>query len=127
MSEADRLGGRRILVVEDLFYLADDIGRTLSGAGADVVGPVSRMAEATAISEAEPCDAAVLDINIRGELTFALARRLRARGVPVLFATGYEQSFIPEDLQDVHRLMKPVAGSVLLAAVTGLFTSRPPG
>ncbi|WP_349546089.1 hypothetical protein [Bradyrhizobium sp. ORS 375] len=37
------LAGRRLLVVEDDYYLADDLARALGAEGAEVVGPVSNI------------------------------------------------------------------------------------
>jgi FixJ family two-component response regulator len=39
--------------------------------------------------QAEAIDAAILDVNVRGERIDPVAEALLARGVPVLFATGY--------------------------------------
>ena len=36
---APNLTGRRILVVEDEYFIADDIARALTSLGAEVVGP----------------------------------------------------------------------------------------
>ena len=44
--ERGSLSGRRVLVVEDEYYLADDIGRALRSAGADVAGPVGEVEDA---------------------------------------------------------------------------------
>ena len=35
------LTGRRVLVVEDEYFLADDLSRALAQLGADVLGPVA--------------------------------------------------------------------------------------
>ncbi len=45
----------------------------------------------------QPLDCAVLDVNLHGEHVFQLAGELRARGVPSIFATGYDAAFLPAD------------------------------
>ena len=39
MPEKPELGGRRVLVVEDEYYIASDTARALQGAGALILGP----------------------------------------------------------------------------------------
>ena len=118
-----RLQNRRILVVEDEYFLADDMRETLSEAGAEVLGPVPSVAEARALVEADArIDAAVLDINLQGEEVFPVADLLRLRGVPFVFATGYDGWAIPERFADTSRLEKPQVGDKLLAAIEPLMT-----
>ena len=113
----------RILVVEDEYFLADDMRETLSEAGAEVLGPVPSVAEARALVEADArIDAAVLDINLQGEEVFPVADLLRLRGVPFVFATGYDGWAIPERFADTSRLEKPQVGDKLLAAIEPLMT-----
>lgn len=67
------LSGYRVLVVEDQFFLADDLVYALDGLGADVVRPVPTLAEALAMLRAgTPIDAAVLDVNLLDGLCFPL-------------------------------------------------------
>lgn len=103
-----RLRGCRILVTEDEFLLADDLETELAEAGAVVVGPASHVAAAQALLAAERFDAAILDINLRGEMVYELADWLAARQVPFLFATGYDASVIPHRFDHVIRCDKPI-------------------
>ena len=101
--------GRRILVVEDDTMLADDLRRDLGKQGAEVVGPVPTVADALELVAREgPLDAAVLDVNLRGERVFPVVDALRARGVPLAFTTGYEQWALPDAYADVPRCEKPI-------------------
>jgi CheY-like chemotaxis protein len=102
------LRGRRVLVVEDESFIAMMIVDALAELGAEVIGPASRIADAVALAEAADCDLALLDVNIAGQYTFALATRLQARGVPCLFVTGYGPEALPEELRQVPILGKPL-------------------
>ncbi|GGK46564.1 response regulator [Salinarimonas ramus] len=82
------LTGKRILIVEDEFIVAIAAEDMLIGFGAIVVGPAATVAEGLALAT-QPLDGAVLDINMHGERSYAVARALRARDVPFVFATGY--------------------------------------
>ncbi|WP_236960344.1 response regulator [Methylobacterium durans] len=84
-----------MLVVEDEYFLADDVARILSARGAEVVGPVGTLSEAEELARSRPLDAALLDINLKGEFTYRVADILRDRNVSVVFTTGYGPCFIP--------------------------------
>lgn len=114
------LAGCDVLVVEDDFYLAEDSREALERAGATVLGPCSNAAEALRLAEARPPRCAVLDLNLGEGPAFGPARTLRARGVPVLFMTGYDAEVIPPDLADIERLEKPIRPPRLVAAVARL-------
>lgn len=83
------LKGKRILVVEDEALIAVMVEDMLMDMGSDVVGPAATIEAALALARAEAIDAAILDVNVRGERIDPVADVLMARGVPVLFATGY--------------------------------------
>ncbi|WP_128933262.1 response regulator [Bradyrhizobium zhanjiangense] len=103
------LTGRRILVVEDEYFLADDIGNALRKLGAEIAGPVGHIEDAVAmLHNGGVLDAAVLDVNIRTQMIFPIARELRARDVPFVFTTGYEKISIEPEFQDVPLWEKPI-------------------
>ena len=106
---SNSLAGTRVLVVEDEYYLADDLSRALSRAGAEVVGPVGSIDEADCKVREGAFDCAVLDMNLRGDFAFAVAERLGGAGIPFVVATGYNQSSLPEALASAPREEKPFA------------------
>lgn len=105
-------------MVEDEYLIALQVETSLGDAGAEVVGPVGTLRGAlNAVSGAGRLDAAVLDINLRGETVYPLADALVARGVPFVFATGYDQATIPERYAGVAVCDKPPALADLLAVL----------
>jgi DNA-binding response OmpR family regulator len=101
------LRGRRILIVEDesmVIMLLEDF---LTDIGCTVVGVASRIDQASAQAAAPTFDAAILDVNLNGQQTFALARDIIGGGRAVVFATGYGASTLPPDLRHVPVLQKP--------------------
>lgn len=83
-------GGRRIMVVEDDALLAMDAAETLTELGYEVVGPFPTLeAAGEYVARREFLAGAVLDVNVAGQTTYAIADALLAEGVPVLFTTGY--------------------------------------
>jgi CheY-like chemotaxis protein len=110
-----------VLVVEDEYFVADDITRALHQLGADVIGPFASRDEALAFFSSEDrIDIAVLDINLRGEPIFPLAEALRESGVPFVFATGYAEASLPASYRDVPRWEKPFDPKALAAALPSL-------
>jgi len=103
------LAGRRILVVEDEFFIADELAQSLSLAGAEVMGPCPTTERASRLMRAEGYlpDAAVLDLNLSGASSVDLVRALTERRVPVVLATGYDTTAIDPELQALPRCQKP--------------------
>ena len=119
------LSGRRVLVVEDEYFVADDLGRALTQLGAEVLGPVATREEAfELLSTGERIDLAVLDINLQDESVFPVADTLVEQGVPFLFATGYDQTAIPAQYQQVLRWEKPFAPEALAQALSLIMRYR---
>jgi CheY-like chemotaxis protein len=118
-EEIAALRGRRVLVVEDDYYIAVDLARALEAAGAVVVGPCGRVAEALALIESTGAglDAATLDINLHDAVVYPVADALRARGVPFAFATGYDAMMVPPAYADVPRCEKPLDPAKLIRAL----------
>jgi DNA-binding response OmpR family regulator len=117
MSEGKRLSGISVLVLEDDYYLADDARHALEDAGATVLGPCSRAAEAADLAERSRPDCALVDVNLGGGPNFAPAQALIERGVSVIFVTGYDCTVIPPNLAHVPCLQKPAHARKIVAAV----------
>jgi len=114
-EKPDALRGRSILIVEDEYMIATDTAQSVEQLGAAVIGPVGSVAEALALAASAPTiDAAVLDVNLRGEKVFPVADALRARGVPFVLATGYDEWVIPAEYAGTPRCEKPVDAHILV-------------
>jgi len=109
-SDAGGLRGRRLLVVEDEYMIAMELTRSLEELGAEVVGPAGSVEDALELvgRDGGRLDAAVLDINLRDERVYPVADALTARGVPFVFATGYDSMAIPSSYASAPRCEKPV-------------------
>jgi CheY-like chemotaxis protein len=114
---ADSLTNKRILVVEDEFILASDLAGFLESRGAEVVGPAPSVKTALALVERNHLDAAVLDVNLGKERVYPVADALTARGVPIVFATGYDELLMQRDYIAVPRCQKPIDKKVLVEAL----------
>src|SRR3546814_18084682 len=104
-----------------------EIEATILSAGGVVVGPTGRLEEALRLARKDPLDAAVLDINLNGEMVFPLAETLRRRGVPFVFMTGSEGgAALPPRIQDAPCVINPLRDSESVAVLYhALITPHP--
>jgi CheY-like chemotaxis protein len=115
------LDGRRILIVEDDLLVALDMTDIVEELGGVVVGPVGLLAQGLALAESEELSGAILDVNLGSEDSFALADRLLADDVPVIFATGYDATMLPERFADRPRLTKPFTALAVVTIFHNIF------
>jgi DNA-binding response OmpR family regulator len=120
------LKGKRILLVEDEALVAMLVEDELLGAGAHIVGTASSVAEALRMIKAAMGDggisAAVLDLNLDGELVWPVANALDELGVPFAFETGYGPGCNTGKYVMAPILHKPFDPRALIGAVAGLVT-----
>ncbi|VIO65142.1 hypothetical protein CI1B_02390 [Bradyrhizobium ivorense] len=103
------LAGRRILVVEDEYFLADDMSAALRALGADIAGPVGEIGDALGVlNDGGIIDAAVLDVNIHEQPIYPVARELLARSVPIVFTSGFDKVVINREFEHVPLWEKPI-------------------
>ena len=107
-SGAINLAEFKVLVIEDDYFVAKEIATALRAHGAQVIGPAPDAARGRALISADSPDCALLDVNLKGQFAFDLAHELRERGVPLIFTTGYDASFLPADLRGAPCLNKPI-------------------
>ena len=97
----------RVLVVEDEAVVAMLLEDMLIDLGHEVVAALGRIDQAMEAAGTLDLDLAILDVNLNGVLTYPLAEALKARGVPVIFATGYGADGLREDWRSGPVIQKP--------------------
>src|SRR3954452_17809813 len=102
------LEGARVLVVEDEYFIAADIARALDAAGGRAVGPAGSIEQARRLLKEQQVDAAILDLNLHGEMAYPLVSDLAQRGLPCVIMSGYSPESLPESVRHVPSLEKPV-------------------
>jgi PAS domain S-box-containing protein len=113
--------GMRVLVLEDEALIAMQIEDALGAAACTVVGPATRIGEAFDLLYAEEVDAALLDVNVAGERSFAIADILAAKRIPFAFVTGFDAaSTLPEHLRFAPVVSKPFETAQLEAVIAQL-------
>ncbi|MCL9998705.1 MAG: response regulator [Erythrobacter sp.] len=111
----------RILIVEDEYFIAQEMADALEGAGMTVLGPCPKVAAALAIlADGDPCDAAVLDASLRGVSSLPVCEALALRGIPFVVVTGFSAAQLPEPMAAAPVLSKPLDPAELVRALRGL-------
>jgi CheY-like chemotaxis protein len=112
------LADRRVLLVEDDYVVAQQMAHELGEVGAQIVGPVPTPDAALELAREQQLDAAVLDIHLRGGTVYPVADLLVSKGVPFLFATGYDRRTIPENYAEIRVYEKAAQASTLAEALS---------
>ncbi len=99
---------KRVLLVEDEVLVGMMMHDILVENGLSVVGPCGSVAEAAAALATAELSCAILDLNVDGETSYAIAETLRDRGVPFAFVTGYGRESIDAAFREVPILQKPI-------------------
>jgi DNA-binding response OmpR family regulator len=118
--------GLRILLVEDDLLIAMEMEEVLRDLGCEVVGPFGRLSDALTATDDEALDGAIIDLNLRGEMSFPLIDTLRRKSVPCLLCSGYaDLPEMPSKLGGIPKLAKPCNHEALIAAMRTVFTPAP--
>lgn len=117
------LFGLRVLVLEDDPIIALDVAQTLADAGATILGPAYRVAQALDLIERSAIDVAVLDFRLETATASPVAHRLSARGIPYLFHTS-SRGGPAQAHPGVPIIDKPTHPERLVAAIKALTKSQ---
>jgi len=109
-----------VLIVEDDEQLCEAIGLCVEQAGYEVADCAQSVDAALATLGHRTVDAALLDINLGGELVYPVAQALTDRGVPFVFVTGKSPSEIPETFRHHAVVPKPYYDAALCTALANM-------
>jgi CheY-like chemotaxis protein len=101
------LSDYRILVLEDEFLVLMMIEGMLADSGFRHVETATTVTKALALLSAQQFDAAMIDLNLRGENSYDVADQLVAKRIPFFFCTGNSASDMSEEYRSHPALRKP--------------------
>ena len=111
------LQGKNLLLVEDSMMIALDAQTMFLNCGASVE-LAANSSDALRAIRLKVFDAAILDVNLYIETSFAIAEDLQSRAIPFVFATGYGETIsVPERFKDIPVISKPFVVDTLRAAL----------
>ena len=112
-----------ILAVEDdvllralLEDMLEDLGHVSAAAG-DVTGALGLLQD-------RMFDCAILDVQLNGETSYAVATELRQRHIPFFFLTGFGNQVLPAAFADRLSVIKPYRIDDLRAALTAAMAAE---
>lgn len=97
----------RFMIVDDEMIIALNLESMLEDLGHTVVETVSRVERGLEVAKTGDIDMAILDINVRGVLSFPIAEILRNRSLPFIFSSGYGERGLIDGFRDELVLTKP--------------------
>jgi PAS domain S-box-containing protein len=109
------LEGKRVLVIEDEPLVSMEIESNLANAGCEIVGPAATLDRAKSLVETADYDAALVDVNLKGQPVDELATLLTKKNRPFAFVTGYGRDALPSGFRGAVILGKPFSADQLLA------------
>jgi CheY-like chemotaxis protein len=118
------LAGRRVLVVEDEMLVLMLIEDLLADLGCTAVTAAATVDQALELIASNSFDVAMLDMNLNGDRTHAVADALAKAGVPFVFATGYAGR-MREGYDDRPILTKPYQPHQLATILADLLAADP--
>ena len=92
----------------------------LADLGCESVTAAATVEKALGLIDEQVFDACILDMNLSGNDTHAVADALAARGVPFVFATGYSSRELRGQDRDRPLLRKPFLDKQLAAIMARL-------
>src|SRR5262245_59764820 len=120
MTEVGLHPKRRVFLLEDETLISHLLEEMLGELGYEIADSVSAMDQALRSAETTTAEIAVLDVNIRGNPCYPVAEALMARGLRVLFLTGFAPLGIQARYRDARVLVKPIFHDSLGQALSEL-------
>ncbi len=112
------------LVVEDNMIIALDAEDMLMALGADSVEIASSVSEALQLIEKYDFSFAILDVNLGSETSEPIAHKVKASGIPFVFATGYgESQALADQFEGVTFIQKPYDQKAVQKAIAEMSES----
>ena len=108
-----------IFLVEDEAMIRMMVADMVETLGHRVAAEAGEIGQATELARSAKFDLAILDMNLRGTLSFAVAEVLAAREIPFIFASGYDSNVAFDRFGERLVLQKPFTMERLEAAIIG--------
>jgi len=116
--------GLKVFVVEDEAMIRMMVADMLDELGHTIAAEAGTLDQALQLAQSAEFDLAILDVNLNGKVITPVAELIRARGRPIIFATGYGSEGVPEEFRGLPALQKPFRLEVLAALIDEVMHPR---
>jgi DNA-binding response OmpR family regulator/CRP-like cAMP-binding protein len=113
-----------ILIAEDNFVIATELGDIVRDCGYGVAGMVARVNRGLELLKQKPVDGAIVGLDLDGASSFPLCAELDRRKVPYCFLTGHPSPIVPSDFNGAQVLTKPADPGQVRSALHALLGPR---
>jgi DNA-binding LytR/AlgR family response regulator len=109
----------RVLICEDEFLLASDLAAELARRGMTVAAVMARASEVVDALDRDELDVdlAVLDVQLLDGVVYHAVPALLAKGIAVVFCTGYGRRDLPAEFAHFPCVGKPTDVDELIQAI----------
>ena len=107
----------RVLLVEDEVIIRMMLADMIEQLGHAVTAEAGELGRATELAQTGLFDLAILDVNLKGKMSFPAASILMERRIPLIFASGYATDSFPAAFRSMPRLQKPFRIDTLARAI----------
>jgi CheY-like chemotaxis protein len=97
----------KVFLVEDEAMIRMMVVDMLEELGHTIAAEAGHLDKAIELARSTDFDFAILDVNLAGKNITPVAEVVKARGLPLVFATGYGAAGIPEEFRGYRALQKP--------------------
>jgi DNA-binding response OmpR family regulator len=116
------MGQSSLLLVEDEALIRMMLVDMVEELGHRVIAQAGNVVEARSLAETEDYDLAILDINLEGVNVRPIAEMVAARGLPLLFLSGYGSAALPDGFQGMPVLKKPCTLDLLKSKIDAILS-----
>jgi DNA-binding response OmpR family regulator len=94
--------------------------------GHRVAAEAGNVVEGRSLAETAEYDLAILDINLKGVSVGPVAEAIAARGLPLIFLSGYGPAGVPDGFEGRPVLSKPCTPDLLKSTINAVLSSDRP-
>jgi CheY-like chemotaxis protein len=116
--------GARILIVEDEPLLRLNLEDMLTELGYVIAGSEGSVPKGLLLAQSEAIDVAVLDINVSGTRIDPVCHALKARNIPFVLTTGYDEDGLIDQGLASAMIEKPFTQEALQRALEAALEPR---
>lgn len=116
---------KRILILEDEYFIAADCAQEVIRQGMQVIGPVTTLDEALQALVDDRPNGAIIDLKVQDDdLALTVIEALREQGIPFVVYTGYGGALLPKHLPEIITVEKPLSAQNVVVTLLECMSAK---